>query len=139
MISGAFKLYFFFLHSLARIDLFAMPPTRAYQPISSDPPSPLDLELDKSLKRYMDIHIPLESESNLEKRKTSLSFLRQIIREWIKFVAIEEFRMSSDDADMAGGEIFISGSYRLRIFEPGSDIDVLCVVSSPYFNDDVVF
>lgn len=35
--------------------------------------------------------------------------------------------MSEETAKAAGGKIYTSGSYRLRIHEPSSDIDAICV------------
>lgn len=35
--------------------------------------------------------------------------------------------MSEETAKAAGGKIYTSGSYRLRIHEPNSDIDAICV------------
>ena len=35
--------------------------------------------------------------------------------------------MSEEAAKAAGGKIYTSGSYRLRIHEPNSDIDAICV------------
>lgn len=47
-------------------------------------------------------------------------------KKWVTDSALEA-GLSEDMAKAAGGKIYTSGSYRLRIHEPGSDIDAICV------------
>lgn len=46
--------------------------------------------------------------------------------QWVTDAAFEA-GVPEEAAKMAGGKIYTSGSYRLRIHEPGSDIDAICV------------
>lgn len=46
--------------------------------------------------------------------------------QWVIDSALEA-GMSEEAAKAAGGKIYTSGSYRLRIHEPNSDIDAICV------------
>lgn len=47
-------------------------------------------------------------------------------KQWVIDSALEA-GMSEEAAKAAGGKIYTSGSYRLRIHEPNSDIDAICV------------
>ena len=46
--------------------------------------------------------------------------------QWVTDSAFEA-GLPEEAAKSAGGKIYTSGSYRLRIHEPGSDIDAICV------------
>lgn len=50
-----------------------------------------------------------------------------MFREWVKRTCLAQ-GLPEEAADLAGGEVFISGSYKLNVHEPGADIDVCCVV-----------
>jgi len=85
-----------------------------------------DKIVDASLKAYMDVHVPMESLSELRKRETILSSLKAIFTSWVQEVCIKKGK-TEEFARSAGGLLYTSGSYRLAIHEPGSDIDTICV------------
>lgn len=53
--------------------------------------------------------------------------IERVFREWVQYVAKHEKHLSEDDAAECGGQLFVSGSHRLGIMEPGADIDTVCV------------
>lgn len=101
--------------------------TPLYPPISTEPPKPEDLRIDGSLKDYMAIHMALETDEETDRRKRVLQQIKEIFANWVKKVATEILRLPEDEASAAGGDLFISGSYKLGVKEPGADIDTVCV------------
>lgn len=55
----------------------------------------------------------MASDEEMRRRDAILAEVKQIFLRWVQHVAIHEFKMSEDEAEKAGGEIFISGSHRL--------------------------
>ena len=72
-------------------------------------------------------HFPLETEANIKRRSMILTELRSILRSWIKEVYLGK-GLPKEMANEAGGHIYVSGSYRLGVNEPGADIDTICIV-----------
>jgi poly(A) polymerase len=107
------------------------PYTPVYDPINLKEPTPTDLKIDASLKTYMDAEIKLETDEEMERRSKVLIQVEQIFLNWVRRVAIEVLHLSDDEARAAGGELFVSGSHKLGVREPGADIDTICV--SPNF------
>lgn len=97
-----------------------------YEPISNDPPNEADKNIDITLYNYMLNEIPLESEEEMNRRNIALGEVRRIFREWVKFIAIEVHVPEEEAADV-GGQLFVSGSHRLGVREPGVDIDLVGV------------
>ena len=99
-----------------------------YAAIKTTVPTDSEVELSTKLGNYMTMHFPLETEENILRRSVILSDLRKLFRSWVKEVCIDK-GLSQEMADDAGGHIFVSGSYRLGVNEPGADIDTICIVS----------
>ncbi|GFQ95458.1 poly(A) polymerase alpha [Trichonephila clavata] len=55
-----------------------------------------------------------------------LNKMIQLVKQWIREISIKK-NMPPNVAETVGGQIYIFGSYRLRVHTKGSDIDTLCV------------
>jgi poly(A) polymerase len=97
-----------------------------FGPISLDAPTERDRSLDQLLMQFMDKHVPVMAAEDLKKREKVLGSLRTIFQKWVAETCVKN-GAAPDLAAEAGGQIFTSGSYRLGIHEPGSDIDAHCV------------
>jgi poly(A) polymerase len=103
--------------------------TPAFEPISLRDPTDAEKEIDLTLRKYMDGHkdMQLESDEEMSRRDTVLFEVRGIFLGWVQFVATEVLHLSIEEAEEAGGEMFVSGSQRLGVRDIGADIDVVCV------------
>jgi poly(A) polymerase len=101
------------------------------KPVTLSPPSDNDKALDATLKAFMDENIIVETDAEMKRRNDILAEIGKIFREWVIYVALEVLNLPSEEAQDAGGEVFISGSHRLGVKEPGADIDTVCV--APFF------
>mmetsp|Transcript_19551 Transcript_19551/g.27480 ORF Transcript_19551/g.27480 Transcript_19551/m.27480 type:complete len:624 (+) Transcript_19551:76-1947(+) len=93
--------------------------------ISNDPPSSRDLAKDAQLLAYMSKNVPVMSTQEMIHRERVLSEVTQIFKRWVRETCIAK-GLNEEVAAAAGGIIRTSGSYRLAIHEPGSDIDAHC-------------
>ncbi|CAN0425316.1 unnamed protein product [Phaeothamnion confervicola] len=73
----------------------------------------------------MEVNVPIESKSELGRRQQVLVAIEQQFKEWVMDVCREKGMLEAGGDP--GGRIYTSGSYRLGIHEPGSDIDTICV------------
>ncbi|KAJ0409021.1 hypothetical protein ATCC90586_005205 [Pythium insidiosum] len=108
---------------------------QAYKAIRTTPPEPKDLEQSEKLQQYMDKNFPTESPENITRRSMILAELRATFREWVKQVCLAK-GVPEDIAADAGGQILVSGSYRLGVNEPGADIDTICVAPRHVTRED---
>ncbi|KAE8998783.1 hypothetical protein PF010_g17195 [Phytophthora fragariae] len=108
---------------------------QAYKAIRTTPPEPKDLEQSAKLQSFMDAHFPTESDANITRRSLILAELRSIFRLWVKRVCMDK-GVPEDMAADAGGQILVSGSYRLGVNEPGADIDTICVAPRHVTRED---
>ena len=70
--------------------------------------------------------------------KDVLGCLLKLIKEWVYNTALKR-KLSLDIASKAGGDLYISGSFRLGIHESTGDIDALCVVPTFVDRDEDFF
>ncbi|KAL3666574.1 hypothetical protein V7S43_008201 [Phytophthora oleae] len=108
---------------------------QAYKAIRTTPPEPKDLEQSAKLQSFMDEHFPTESDVNITRRSLILAELRSIFRAWVKQICMQKGVPEEMAAD-AGGQILVSGSYRLGVNEPGADIDTICVAPRHVTRED---
>jgi len=95
--------------------------------ISNKKPTAEQLELDASLKSYMDEKMKLETDEGMRKRSQVVLELAAIFKDFIRKVAMEEKAMSEEEAEEAGGTVLVSGSHRLGVRDLDADIDTVCV------------
>lgn len=98
-----------------------------YDTINTDPPTEADKFIDKTLEEYMLQEIKLESDEEMQRRNQILAEVKRIFQGWVRQVAIDVANIPEDEAAETGGQLFVSGSHRLRVREPGADIDTVCV------------
>jgi poly(A) polymerase len=98
-----------------------------HEPISRDGPKPMDIKIDESLKSYMDTYMKLETDAEMARRQHILMKVEQIFLSFVRTVAMEIIHLPEDEAAAAGGKLFVSGSHKLGVREPGADIDTVCV------------
>ena len=97
------------------------------QPMSEDRPTADDLHLSHTMFQYIEVASPPETPEGQQHRLDCLNTLKKMLKEWVKQMAVES-GIPEEDAESCGGNIFISGSFRLGVCGPGSDIDVICLV-----------
>ena len=98
-----------------------------YSPNSTKPPTKTDELIDETLFRYMDTHMVLETDEEMARRAEVMQKVEKLFKAWVVDVGTRILRMPEDEVEAAGGEIFLSGSHRLNVREPGADIDTICV------------
>ena len=69
------------------------------------------------------------------RREQVLGRLAQLVREWVRDTCISK-GVPPAVAAQAGGQIFVSGSYKLGVARKGADIDVICVAPAVVTADD---
>lgn len=121
------------------VDMTAKVGGRIVQPANTcasvEPPTPLELSFNATLVEYIRDHIPLESTEGIQRRERALNRLGQLSREWIQHVCRKK-GLPPDVVEMAGGQLFTSGSYRLGVHEPGADIDTILVAPNMCTRED---
>ncbi|WVF66782.1 hypothetical protein IAT40_001524 [Kwoniella sp. CBS 6097] len=95
-------------------------------PISTDPPKDTDVKSSEALMADLVSLNQFESEQERKVRERLLSNIAQLVSKFVHDVSIKS-GMSEKVASEAGGRIYTSGSYRLGVHGPGSDIDTICV------------
>ncbi|KIK65878.1 hypothetical protein GYMLUDRAFT_218631 [Collybiopsis luxurians FD-317 M1] len=76
-----------------------------------------------------------ESEEEAQTREFVLGGVSALVKKFVQKVGIAR-GLSEASATAAGGNIFTFGSYRLGVYGPGSDIDILLVVPKHVSRDD---
>ncbi|KAJ3903234.1 poly-A polymerase [Lentinula edodes] len=76
-----------------------------------------------------------ESDEEARTRELVLGRVSALVKKFVQKVGIMR-GLSESAAVASGGKIFTSGSYRLGVHGPGSDIDTLCVVPKHVSRDD---
>lgn len=86
-----------------------------------------DRQIDVALFKFMEKEIKQETKEESIRRSQVLSEVKQIFLDWVKYVAVEVVHLPPEVAMDVGGELFVSGSHKLNVREPGADIDTICV------------
>lgn len=103
-------------------------------PISTDPPKPSDIQASEALMADLIALNQFESEAERKVRERLLSNIAQLVAKFVHDVSIKA-GLSEKVASEAGGRIYTSGSYRLGVHGPGSDIDTICVCPRHVFKE----
>ena len=103
--------------------------------LSKKKPTAKEKALDKSLVKYMDEEMKLESDAETNRRKNVTYELEVLFKQFVKKVAMNK-GMTEEEAEDAGGELRLSGSYRLGVRDVGADIDTICVAPNFVDRDD---
>ena len=96
---------------------------------SYDPPSADALNNTRAMYAYVQEAAPLESKAGTLHRERCLKVLKELLADWVRRMAMAH-GIPAEVAGDCGSTIFVSGSFRLGVCGPGSDIDVICVVPS---------
>lgn len=75
----------------------------------------------------MDIEMKLETDEEMSRRQKILLEIETIFKNWVKDCALNVLHLPLDEVENVGGQLFISGSHKLGVKEPGADIDTICV------------
>ncbi|WVN87609.1 uncharacterized protein L203_102792 [Cryptococcus depauperatus CBS 7841] len=95
-------------------------------PISIEAPKPGDIHSSEALMTDLIAMNQFESDSERKIREKLLSNIAQLVVKFVHDVSLK-IGMSEKMASESGGRIYTSGSYRLGVHGPGSDIDTICV------------
>eukprot|EP01062_Namystynia_karyoxenos_P014991 TRINITY_DN15431_c0_g1_i1.p1 TRINITY_DN15431_c0_g1~~TRINITY_DN15431_c0_g1_i1.p1 ORF type:complete len:678 (+),score=138.30 TRINITY_DN15431_c0_g1_i1:93-2126(+) len=93
-------------------------------PMCTDGPTPEEAAMSRVFEEHIEqTKEPLEA---AKQRERTLSWLDQVVKQWVAELAVAQGRLPAD-AQQLGGRIFTFGSYRLGVHGPGADIDTLVV------------
>ena len=96
-------------------------------PVSSSAPTAHELSATAVLDKWCVVNVPLGDAAHMRKREQVLHDLTSILQGWVRQTYLDK-GFPADVADQAGGAILTSGSHRLGVNDPTSDIDTICVV-----------
>ncbi|KAG5191587.1 Poly(A) polymerase central domain-containing protein [Tribonema minus] len=105
-------------------------PVQCFPVINNDPPTDKDRANDAKLFEYIAANVPVMSKQEMMHRERVLTEVTQIFKRWVRETCLAK-GVPEEVARAAGGIIRTSGSYRLAIHEPGSDIDAHCIAPMP--------
>ncbi|KAJ7914594.1 Poly(A) polymerase central domain-containing protein [Mycena leptocephala] len=104
-------------------------------PISVAPSSEREREITATLMEELRRQNTFETKEESCRREIVLGRVAALVKKFVREVSISK-GLSEIAANAAGGKIFTSGSYRLGVHGPGSDIDTVCVVPKHVSRDD---
>ena len=106
-----------------------------YQPNSKSPPSAIDKLCNNVLNKYIDANYPPESVESRRNRERVLQKVEKLIKDLVRKCTLANGGTLEAAAE-AGGNIFISGSYRLGVHTEGTDIDIVCCMPRQVTHED---
>ena len=115
-------------------------PSRALEftlPISSAASSRPEVESSDALVRYLDAVFPLADTANTQHREGVLNELVALFRQWVRQLCVSKgVYRDLEAAAEAGGAMFVSGSFKLGVNSPDSDIDVIAIAPMHVTRED---
>ena len=112
-------------------------PLESSPPLSIEPSRPQELASSEALVRYLDEVAPLADEENTRSREEVLNELLRLFRQWVRDVCVAKHVYADDESAMeAGGNIFVSGSFKLGVNTPDGDIDAICIAPRHVVRED---
>lgn len=106
-----------------------------YQPLDLTLPTEEDKLHDKYIEELLVEYNSFPTEEETKKRQLVLSKLHELLRNFVKIVSMSK-AYSEEKAEQCGSMLVTSGSFRLGVHGPGSDIDAVCIVPSHVTKDD---
>jgi len=107
----------------------------SYDAISSSAPSPFEIVCSEKLKAYMAEASPQLTQEEQLHRMNILSTLTNIFCDWVRSVCLSQ-GLPPEVANVAGGKVYTSGSYKLGFNEKGMDLDICCVAPKQVTRND---
>ncbi|KAI5310848.1 polynucleotide adenylyltransferase, partial [Ascosphaera atra] len=104
-------------------------------PVSTALPTPPELAANDELIAELKAQNNFEAPAETERRKEILVLIQRVTSEFVRVIGRKK-KLSQAAIDVAGGKIFTSGSYRLGVYGPGSDIDTLVVAPKHVLAED---
>ncbi|KAJ6458363.1 Poly(A) polymerase central domain-containing protein [Mycena vitilis] len=104
-------------------------------PISVAASSEREREVTMTLMEELRRQGTFETEEESRRRELVLGRIAALVKRFVHTVSLAK-GLSPAAAALAGGKIFTSGSYRLGVHGPGSDIDTVCVVPRHVTRED---
>ncbi|KAK4632383.1 Poly(A) polymerase pla1 [Fulvia fulva] len=104
-------------------------------PLSTDPPTERDLKLSGELIQELKAQNNFEAPEQTQKRERVLVKLEGLLKQLVQMVGKSK-GLPDEIMKEAGGRIFTYGSYRLKVFGPGSDIDALMIAPRHVTRED---
>ncbi|KAF2158688.1 hypothetical protein M409DRAFT_30851 [Zasmidium cellare ATCC 36951] len=104
-------------------------------PLSTDPPTDLDIKLSEALMAELKTQNNFESPEATGKRNDVLKKLNRLLSHLVQMVGKKK-GLPAEILKEAGGKVFTYGSFRLGVHGPGSDIDTLMVAPKHVTRDD---
>ncbi|KAA0175622.1 hypothetical protein FNF27_02704 [Cafeteria roenbergensis] len=97
-------------------------------PLCTKGPTPAEKAGTEGLLSLLAEESPVCSSMDLVARELVIQSLQRALRDWVAELALSKglYATLAAAAD-AGGDLYISGSYRLGVAGPGADVDAICV------------
>ncbi|KAL7164503.1 hypothetical protein ACSBR2_040414 [Camellia fascicularis] len=107
------------------------------KPISLAGPTEADFQQNAELEKFLIVSGLYESDEDAARRTAVLQRIDDIVKCWVKQLTHQR-GYTDQMVEDANAVIFTFGSYRLGVYEPGADMDTLCVGPS-YVNGEEDF
>ncbi|EAY11196.1 Poly polymerase central domain containing protein [Trichomonas vaginalis G3] len=101
-----------------------------YKPVSEAEPTPIDIEASRKLVEFLDSAGAIADAEAMKHRQAVFETVSKIVDQFIEKVRVNK-KMEPPEGEVYKGKLFYSGSYKLGVCSPKSDID--CVILAPQF------